>query len=91
VNERQIVWTKHAEERQQQWNDRLAITKEEIEAVLQNPQQVISEDDVFVAQTKRGNGLLRVVFVEIGGAYRVLTLYWTNQIKRYWQEEKNES
>jgi hypothetical protein len=58
VNDKQTVWTNHAEERQQQWNNRLAITREEVEAVLRNPQQVVSEDDVFVAQTKRGNGLL---------------------------------
>jgi hypothetical protein len=91
VSEKSIVWTKHAEERQQQWGDRLSITKEEAEAVLRNPQQVVVENDVFVAQTKRRNGLLRVVFVEIGGSYRILTLYWTNQVKRYWQEETNES
>jgi hypothetical protein len=54
---------------------------------LQNPQQVVTENDVQVAQAKRGNGLLRVVFAEIGGTYRILTLYWTDQIKRYWQEE----
>lgn len=91
MNEKSIVWTKHAEERQQQWNDRLKITREEVEAVLQTPQQVVAENDVLVAQTKRGNGLLRVVFVEIGRTYRILTLYWTNQVKRYWQEETNES
>jgi hypothetical protein len=48
--EMQIVWTKHAEERQQQWEVRLGITKEEVEAVVTNPQQVILEDDVRVAQ-----------------------------------------
>jgi hypothetical protein len=62
-----------------------------VEAVVRNPQQVVSEDDVFVAQAKLGNGLLRVVFVEIGGTSRILTLYWTNQVNRYWQEERNES
>jgi Domain of unknown function (DUF4258) len=87
VNDKLIIWTKHAEERQQQWSDRLSITKEEVEAVLQNPQQVVTENDVQVAQAKRGNGLLRVIFAEIGGTHRILTLYWTNQIKRYWQEE----
>lgn len=87
MNDKQIIWTKHAEERQQQWNNRLSITREEIETVLQNPQQIVTEDDVLIAQSKRGDGLIRVVFVEIGGTYRILTLYWTNQIKRYWQEE----
>lgn len=87
----QIVWTKHAEERQQQWSERFGITREEVEAVLTNPQQIILEDDILVAQVKRGNGLLRVPFVEIGKTKRILTLYWTNQIKRYWQENSHES
>jgi hypothetical protein len=87
----QIVWTKHAQERQQQWEERLRITKEEVEAAVTNPQQIIVEEDVLVAQIKRGNGLLRVPFVEIGKTRRILTLYWTNQVKRYWQENPNES
>jgi hypothetical protein len=48
------------------------------------------EDDVLVAQSRRGEGLLRVIFVEIGNTKRILTLYWTNQVNRYWQEETNE-
>ncbi|MEG4170114.1 MULTISPECIES: DUF4258 domain-containing protein [unclassified Microcoleus] len=87
----QIVWTKHAQERQQQWEERLRITREEVEAAVTNPQQIIVEEDVLVAQIKRGNGLLRVPFVEIGKTRRILTLYWTNQVKRYWQENPNES
>jgi len=55
-----------------------------------SPQQTMVEDDVMVAHSQRGNGLLRVVFVEIGNTKRILTLYWTNQVKRYWQEESNE-
>jgi Domain of unknown function (DUF4258) len=82
----QIIWTKHAEERQQQWQQRLEITREEIETVVIQPQQIITEDDVFVAQSIRGNGLLRVVFADIGNTRRIITLYWTNQINRYWQE-----
>ena len=85
-----IVWTKHAEERQQQWQQRLEITREEVEMVLMNPQQIVVEDDVRVAHSQRGNGLLRVVFVEIGNTKRILTLYWTNQVRRYWQEESDE-
>ncbi|PSB36025.1 hypothetical protein C7B69_05035 [filamentous cyanobacterium Phorm 46] len=87
----QIVWTKHAQERQQQWEERLRITREEVEAAVTNPQQIIVEEDVLVAQIKRGNGLLRVPFVEIGKTRRILTLYWTNQVKRYWQENTDES
>lgn len=85
----QIVWTKHAEERQREV--RLGITREEVEEVVTNPQQIILEEDVRVARVKRGNGLLRVPFVEIGKTKRILNLYWTNQVKRYWQENSNES
>ncbi|MEQ9357969.1 hypothetical protein [Coleofasciculus chthonoplastes] len=81
----QIVWTRQAQERQQQWQQRLEITRQEVETVLMNPQQVIVEDNVFVSQFRRGGSLLRVIFVEIGNNKRILTLYWTNQVNRYWQ------
>ncbi len=86
-----IVWTRHAEERQQQWEQRLGITHDEVETILTYPQQIVAENQVFVAQSKRGKGLLRIVFVNIGSTKRILTLYWTNQINRYWQEENHES
>lgn len=82
-----IFWTKHAEERQKQWQEKLGISREEVETILQKTEQIVQEDQVSVAQSKRGDGLLRVVFVEIGDFQRILTLYWTNQVKRYWQEE----
>jgi Domain of unknown function (DUF4258) len=86
----QVVWSKHAEERQQQWQQRFNITRAEVEELVLNPQQTVAEDDVLVAQSRRGDGLLRVVFVEIGNTKRILTLYWTNQVKRYWQGKNNE-
>ncbi|MGI0490943.1 DUF4258 domain-containing protein [Alkalinema pantanalense CENA528] len=87
----QIVWTKHAEERQHQWQQRLEITREEIETIVAQPQQIVTEDEVRIAQSLRGDGLLRVVFTDIGNTRRIITLYWTNQINRYWQEEPHES
>ena len=84
----EIVWTRHAEQRQQQWEEQRGITKQDIEAILLSPEQwVPDEDGVFVAQSRRGNGLLRVVYAEIGATYRILTVYWTNQSNRYWQGE----
>ena len=82
----QIRWTKHAEERQQQWQQKLDIIREEIEAILTNPQQIITEDNALIAQSIRGNGLLRIVFADFGDTQKIITLYWTNQISRYWQE-----
>jgi hypothetical protein len=40
----------------------------------------------MVAQVKYGAGLLRVVFIDHDGERRILTLYWTSQVERYWRE-----
>jgi len=83
----EIVWTLHAEQRQRQWEQRLGITRQEVETVLHSPEQVVPDDEgVLVAQSRRGHGLLRVAYVQIGSTQRILTLYWTNQVSRYWQE-----
>jgi len=82
-----IFWTRHAEERQQQWQRRLGITREEVEAIVANPEQTVIEDEIAIAQTKRGKGLLRVAFADVAGTRRIITLYWTNQVSRYWQED----
>jgi uncharacterized DUF497 family protein len=89
VEKMEIVWTGHAEERQQQWEQRLGVTRQEIETVLTDPEQIVTEDNVEIAQSRYGNGLLRVVFVKVGAIHRILTMYWTNQVRRYWQEEKS--
>ena len=84
----QIIWTKHGEERQQQWQQKRSdITREAVETVFSYPEQVLPENDGFVAQSKLGTGLLRVVFIELGNSKRIITLYWTSQVKRYWQEK----
>lgn len=81
-----IVWTKHAEERQQEWQRTLGITRQEVEELVKNPAQVVPGDRaVLIAQVRRGNGLLRVAFVEGKGNRTVLTVYWTSRIERYWK------
>ena len=87
---KKIVWTRHAEDRLAQWSSRFSITREDVENLISEPSQLVFEDDVVVAQSKLGNGILRVVFVEIGNTYRILTLYWTNQVSRYWREDSYE-
>ncbi|MBW4441266.1 MAG: DUF4258 domain-containing protein [Plectolyngbya sp. WJT66-NPBG17] len=53
----EIVWTLHAEERQQQWERQRGITREEVEAVVLYAEQIVADDDgVLVAQSRRGNG-----------------------------------
>jgi hypothetical protein len=85
-----IVWTRHAQERQEEWQKKLGITPQEVEEVLRNPEQVVPGDlEALVAQSRRGNGLLWVPFVEAEGRLRILTVYWTSKIGQYWREEQD--
>jgi hypothetical protein len=83
-----IIWTKHAEDRQKEWEKKLGISRREVENALKNADQIVPGDrGVLIAQTRRGNGLLRIPFVEAAGNRKVLTVYWTSKIERYWKEE----
>lgn len=82
-----IVWTKHAEERQREWQRKLGITREEVEEVLAHPEQTVPGDlGALVAQSRRGDGLLRVPFVASGDERKILTVYWTSKVEKYWKE-----
>ncbi len=84
-----IIWTKHAAERQKEWEKGLGITRHEVESLVSHPEQVVSGDmDALVAQAKTRKGLLRVPFVENEGNRKVLTVYWTSKVERYWKDEK---
>ena len=84
-----IIWTKHAEERQKEWEKKLGITQQEVEDLLRNPEQIVPGDmDAFLAQTKRSKGLLRVPFEDTGKGRKILTVYWTSKLEKYWKEEK---
>jgi hypothetical protein len=81
-----IKWTKHAEDRQKEWEKKLVISRKEVEELVSNPEQIVPGDaGVLVAQTKTRKGLLRVPFIEIGMERKVLTVYWTSRIERYWK------
>ena len=81
-----IVWTKHAEERQKEWEKKLGISRQEVEDLLSKPEQVVAGDlGVSVAQGRRGNGLLRVPFVEPKDGRKILTVYWTSKVEKYWE------
>jgi hypothetical protein len=48
------------------------------------PTRIVPGDrGVSVAQGLRGEGLLRVPFVETGGGRKVLTVYWTSKVEKY--------
>ncbi len=82
----EILWTKHAEERQKEWQKKLGITRQEVEDLVMNPVQIVPGDrEAIVAQVKRGNGLLRAPFVEIEAGRKILTVYWTSKVERYWK------
>ena len=81
-----IVWTQHAEDRQKEWERKLGIKKDEVERVLRNPEQVVPGDrEILVAQSKTYGGLLRIPFVGMGEDRKVLTIYWTSKVERYWR------
>lgn len=85
-----IKWTRHAEERQKEWEKKLGITRQEVEDLVMNPEQIAPGDhDALVAQKRRGRGLLRVPFSETEGERKILTIYWTSKVERYWKGEKN--
>lgn len=83
-----LIWTKHAEERQKEWERKIGITRLEIENKVINPEQIVPGDmDAFVAQSKNRNGLLRISFKRIGESRKILTVYWTSKVEKYWKEE----
>ena len=87
----QIIWTRHAEERLSQWQLRFDLSRSEIELCVLSPEQVVQEEEVQVAQSRYAGGLLRVVYADVAFTRRIITLYWTNQVSRYWVEANNEN
>jgi len=84
-----IVWTKHAEERQKEWERKKGITRLEVEDLLKKPEQIAPGDmDALIAQSRKHGGLMRVPFKKIGDARKILTVYWTSKTEKYWREEK---
>lgn len=82
------IWTRHAEDRQREWEKRLEITREEVENVIRSPEQIVPGDQtILVAQSRRGKGLLRVAFEEIEEGRKIVTLYWTSKVEKYWKEK----
>ncbi len=72
----EFIWTRHATDRQREWEHKLRITRQEVEHLLTAPEQVVAGDrGVSVAQGRRGSGLLRVPFVDTEGGRKILTVY----------------
>ena len=83
----EVEWTQHAKERQVEWAATHGIRRPDVEEVVRNPEQVVpGHGGLLVAQTRRQGGLLRIVFFEVEGIRVVVTVYWTSQTRRYWEE-----
>lgn len=92
IEKMKIIWTIHAEERQKQWEKKLGITKQEVEELVSNPEQIVPGDlDARVAQKKTRDGLLRAPFINIEKDRKILSVYWTSKTEKYWNEDKNEN
>jgi hypothetical protein len=79
----ECLWTRHAEERQQEWQTKLGVTREEVEEVLRHSGQIVAGDQsALIAQSRRDDGLLRVPFLSVGEDRKILTVYWTSRIGR---------
>jgi len=79
----ECLWTRHAEERQQEWQTKLGVTREEVEEVLRHPEQIVAGDQsALIAQSRRDDGLLRVPFLSVGEDRKILTVYWTSRLGR---------
>ncbi len=77
----------HCPTRQLEWHKTRDVTRAEVEAVTSAPQQVVrGHAGVLVAQSRLRGGLLRVPFVEVEGCRKIVTLYWTSQVARYWED-----
>ncbi len=80
--------TRHAEERQQEWQTKLGVTREEVEEVLLHSDQIVVGDQgALIAQSRRGSGLLRIPFLSVGNDREILTVYWTSRIGRYCMDQ----
>jgi hypothetical protein len=79
----ECLWTRHAEERQQEWQTKLGVTREEVEEVLRHPEQIVAGDQsALIAQSRRDDGLLGVPFLSVGEDRKILTVYWTSRLGR---------
>ncbi len=83
-----IIWTIHAEERQREWERMKGVTREVVENAVLSPDQVVTGDlSTLVAQSHWRGGLLRVAFIETGEGRKLITVYWTSRMRRYWREQ----
>ena len=83
-----IIWTIHAEDRQREWERMKGLTREVVQNVVRRPDQVVPGDlSILIAQSQWRGGLLRVPFIETDQGRKLITVYWTSRVRRYWREQ----
>ena len=88
IGQMKIIWTKHAEDRQKEWERKFGITRQKVEDLTRTPEQIVPGDmNILVAQSKFLNGLLRAPFNEVEGSRKIITVYWTSKVEKYWKKE----
>ena len=93
MNKLKIIFTEHARE---QLRER-KISQELVEEVLKDPEQVVQDAEGNpIAQNRyfdKEEGkemLLRVFYREEQGTRRVITVYKTSRIRKYWKQEEGD-
>ncbi len=93
MNKLKIIFTEHARE---QLRER-KISQELVEEVLKDPEQVVQDAEGNpIAQSRyfdKEEGkemLLRVFYREEQGTRRVITVYKTSRIRKYWKQEEGD-
>lgn len=62
------------------------MTRQEVEQLVLGPEQIVGGDaGLRVAQSRRGQGLLRAPFLDIEGHRKIVTVYYTSRVERYWK------
>ena len=77
------MYTKHAEERIKM----RGIEKKDVEMCLREPEVVEKRNEIFIAQRKVKEKVLRVVYKTMGNTYIIITVYLTTK-KKYRVGEK---
>jgi hypothetical protein len=86
-----VIWTKHSKTRQKEWEKKLEISINEVEDCVKSPEQIVPGDmDVLIAQKRTRDGLLRIPYLEVRGNRKIITIYWTSKVKKYWKEKDDE-
>jgi len=45
---------------------------------------------VLIAQSKNRDGLLRILFIQEEKVRKIITIYWTSKVEKYWKEGKSD-